>query len=68
MDNTYCDPIFRFPSREVVTDCILKIIDIKKSEFKKVIVTTYTLGKEELMLKLANYFKVKLVLNEQRYK
>jgi DNA cross-link repair 1B protein len=56
LDNTYCDPIYKFPQRDKIIDWIIKIIQMRKKEFSKVVLSTYTLGKEELLLALVKFF------------
>lgn len=56
-DNTYCDPIFKFPSREEVFKMIVEIIEKKRKKSNvRVFILIDTLGKEELLISLAQYF------------
>ena len=66
LDNTYCDPIFKFPKREQCVKGIVRIIDDNKP--CDVYVSTYNLGKEEILVELAQRFSTKVIVNQERYK
>ena len=66
LDNTYCDPIFRFPKRKQCVNGIINIIRI--SQPCDVYISTYNLGKEEILVQLAEVFNTKIVVDEERYK
>lgn len=71
LDNTYCDPIFAFPSQERCVDLIKEIIDRAREEYGdklRVYLYCYTIGKEEICLDLARYYKTKVVLDADRYR
>jgi len=69
-DNTFCDKIFRFPTREIAADMMVGIIDKarkRKENLNKkfrVCVCVDSLGKEEVMVFLAEKYKTKIVVNE----
>lgn len=65
LDNTYCDPIFKFPKREECVQGIIKII--QNNQPCDVYISTYNLGKEEILVQLAELFKTKIVVDEERY-
>lgn len=66
LDNTYCDPIFQFPKR---VKCVKSIIGIIEDNLPcDVYISTYNLGKEEILVELAKHFKTKIVVNNERYK
>jgi DNA cross-link repair 1B protein len=66
LDNTYCDPIFKFPKREFCVQGIFNIISINQP--CDVYISTYNLGKEEILVQLAKVFKTKIVVDQERYK
>ncbi|XVF66926.1 hypothetical protein PTKIN_Ptkin10aG0079400 [Pterospermum kingtungense] len=58
LDNTYCNPCYEFPSREVAAQ---QVIDIIKSHPKHdIIIAIDTLGKEELLLHISNALNTKI--------
>jgi DNA cross-link repair 1B protein len=67
LDNTYCDPIFRFPKRDQCVKDIVKIIEENLPNLD-VHIGTYTLGKEEILVEVAKKFETKVVVNYERYK
>lgn len=69
LDNTYCDPIFIFPSRvnkkyniqSKAMDYICEIID--KNKGKRVFIATDTIGKQEVFIVLAKKYQTLIILN-----
>ncbi len=53
-DNTYLNPVFNFPTRDVACRKMIEIIE--KNKGKRVIIAMGTLGKEAMMLTLSEYF------------
>jgi len=64
-DNTFCDPVFKFPPREKALQDLIEIID--KNKEKRVLISTDSLGKEEIFIKLAEHYQTLIVVNESRY-
>ena len=52
LDNTYCDPIFKFPDRDEAFNMICEIIDkhSKDNNDLRVLLCVDSVGKEELMV------------------
>jgi len=48
LDNTYCDPIFKFPNRDEAFTMMKDIID--KNENCRILLCVDSVGKEELMV------------------
>jgi len=66
VDNTYCDPIFQFPKR---SKCVKSIINIIEDNLPcDVYISTYNLGKEEILVELSEHFKTKVVVEPERYR
>mmetsp|Transcript_1899 Transcript_1899/g.4195 ORF Transcript_1899/g.4195 Transcript_1899/m.4195 type:complete len:366 (+) Transcript_1899:179-1276(+) len=65
LDNTFCSPEFSFPSREDVLAEIIEMIDSKAHA--DVWICIETLGKEDMLIALAERFKTLIVVNEIRY-
>jgi len=65
LDDTYCDPIFKFPTRKDAFKSVIGIIE--STPGKRVCIALDTLGKEELLVHLANHYKTKIILNEKRF-
>ncbi|CAK94931.1 unnamed protein product (macronuclear) [Paramecium tetraurelia] len=65
LDNTYCDPIFKFPNRDEAFKMLCEIID--KNPNNRVFLCVDSVGKEELMVELAKHYDTVIVVNEQRY-
>ena len=69
LDNTYCDPIFRFPSQERCVEIVKDIIERARREGEvDVHIHCYTVGKEEICLELARHFRTKVVLEPERHR
>lgn len=66
LDNTYCDPIFQFPKRDRCVREIISIIDQNKP--CDVYISTYNLGKEEILIELAEHYNTRVVVSAERYK
>ena len=66
LDNTFANPEYDFPSRE---EAYQGLVNIVKSHMEyRVFLFSYNLGKEEVFLNLAEDFKCKIVVDEDRYK
>ncbi len=72
MDDTYCDPVFQFPKRVYLNDefvtlqievCKEVIKIIEKNKDKRICIAIDTVGKEELLLQVANEFKTKVAFS-----
>ena len=65
-DNTFCDPIFKFPER---SDCVKMVLDVIGSHMPcEVFLQAYTAGKEELMIEIARKFETQVWVDEDRFK
>ena len=65
LDNTYCDPVFKFPKRDKCVEDLIRIIGENKPPCE-VFVKTYSLGKEEILSEAAAFFGTKVVVDAQR--
>ncbi|KAL7608107.1 uncharacterized protein LOC111890096 isoform X1 [Lactuca sativa] len=59
IDNTYCNPSYSFPSRDVAAQQVVNIINSYPEH--DIIIGIDSLGKEELLLYISNTLKVKLM-------
>ncbi|KAL4433126.1 hypothetical protein ABPG74_010821 [Tetrahymena malaccensis] len=67
-DNTYCDPIFKFPKREKACQMLTEIIDKHKNiPNVRILICVDSVGKEELLVFLSKHYETLIVVNEQRY-
>ena len=66
LDNTYCDPIFNFPKRELCVKMVIESID--KNMPCDVYFTSYTAGKEELFIEVAKKYKTKVWVESTRFR
>lgn len=60
LDNTFCDPMYNFPTQSEAFIQIVKII--QDHPLHKVIMFLYNVGKEELLIKLAHVFSTTVIL------
>jgi DNA cross-link repair 1B protein len=71
MDNTYFNPIFQsIPTREIAFKEITRVIDELHKRFKDKVffkIKLKKLGKEELLVKLAEHYKTGIHVSEERY-
>lgn len=58
IDNTFCNPCFEFPPRSVAAEKIVNIILLYPKHHA--VIGIDTLGKEELLLHIANTLKIKI--------
>lgn len=74
LDNTFCDPIFEFPPQEHVTNEIVETISSIKSkiiatgERAQFIISVPAVGKEDLLVQIAQHFKTKISVSTTRLK
>ncbi|PIA41312.1 hypothetical protein AQUCO_02200011v1 [Aquilegia coerulea] len=68
LDTTYCNPKYRFPSKDEVLDFVVKITrhNIKKQPKTLIVVGAYSIGKECVYLSLAEALQVKIHTNGSR--
>jgi len=66
IDSTYCDPIFKFPRRNDAFRAIVEIME--ENEGKRFCIAIDTLGKEELLVHLANHYSTKIFVDPQKRK
>ena len=64
LDNTFAHPEYDFPSREEAYQGLINIVKSHKDH--RIFLFSYSLGKEEVFLNLANDFKCKIVVDEAR--
>jgi len=65
LDNTFANSEYDFPSRE---EAYQGLVNIVRSHIEyRVFLFSYSLGKEEVFLNLAEDFKCKIVVSEDRY-
>ncbi|TYI02204.1 hypothetical protein ES332_A11G254200v1 [Gossypium tomentosum] len=65
LDNTYCNPTFQFPTREVAAKQVADIISSHPDH--DIVVGIDTLGKEDLLLHISNALNVKLKILKERH-
>lgn len=64
-DNTFCDPIFKFPERSA---CVQMVIDIIERHLPcEVFLQAYTAGKEELLIEVSRRFQTQVWVDEDRF-
>jgi hypothetical protein len=66
MDNTYCNPSCTFPSREEALKEVLAIVSQHK-ETHKIVLGIDTLGKEEILVALAEALDARFLVSKSRY-
>lgn len=64
LDNTYCNPSFCFPSREVAAQQVVDVINAHPNH--DVIIGVDSLGKEDLLLHIAHVLNIKIWVWPQR--
>ena len=65
-DNTYINPVHRFPTREKAIKMVIDIIE--KNRGKYVILAMGILGKERVALEVARHFQTTLVIPDRKYR
>lgn len=65
-DNTFCDPIFQFAKREEALKEIMQVIDENRES--RILISIDSLGKEDLLIYLAEHYKTPIVVSSERYK
>ncbi|KAI4352147.1 hypothetical protein L6164_006427 [Bauhinia variegata] len=72
LDTTYCHPKFVFPSQKESVDYIIDIVERVEGEYDDslrdvlFLVATYVIGKEKILLELANRFKRKVHVDARK--
>jgi hypothetical protein len=66
LDDTFLDPDYDFPTREVAGNQVLQIIDKYAGFDKKIVIGMDTLGKEELLIAISLKLKSLIVVEEER--
>ena len=64
VDNTYFDKAVQFPSKEEATEEIFKIIE--RHPFRQVLFVCYSLGKEDLLVKLATRLSEWIIVSQEK--
>ena len=54
-DNTFCDPIFQFGTKEKALEEIKDVIDANRNS--RILISIDSLGKEDLLIHLAEHYK-----------
>ena len=69
LDNTFCDPIFKFPTRSVALKMIYDVIDknLEINEELRVLICIDSLGKEEMTVELSLKYETLIIVSEIRY-
>lgn len=65
LDNTFCSPKCIYPPRDEAVEEVIEIVD--KHPTQKILIGLRNLGKEDLLIKIAEKFKVKIGVSEERY-
>lgn len=68
LDTTYCNPKYRFPSKEEVTSFVVRTTKtcLKKQPKTLIIVGAYSIGKECVYIAISEAIKVKIYANASR--
>jgi|JI6StandDraft_1071083.scaffolds.fasta_scaffold04797_14 DNA cross-link repair 1B protein len=66
LDNTFCDPVFEFPSAESALKDLMSFVG--KIGKRKLYVGLDNIGKEEILVELAKHFETCVVVDGTRYK
>ncbi|XP_074294375.1 DNA cross-link repair protein SNM1 [Silene latifolia] len=68
LDTTYCNPKYRFPSKEEVTSFVVKTTKacLKKQPKTLIIVGAYSIGKESVYIAISEALRVKIYANASR--
>lgn len=54
-DNTFCDPVFQFGTREEAVKEIMEVIDDNRD--CRILISIDSLGKEDLLIQLAEHYQ-----------
>lgn len=69
LDTTYCDPKYRFPPQDVI---IARVVDICRPYYASgdalLLIGTYSVGKERLLVRLAREFQCRVRVSSARFK
>eukprot|EP00112_Aurelia_sp_Birch-Aquarium-sp1_P001360 Seg1144.4 transcript_id=Seg1144.4/GoldUCD/mRNA.D3Y31 product="5' exonuclease Apollo" protein_id=Seg1144.4/GoldUCD/D3Y31 len=65
LDNTYYGNSFNFPSRDVATKEVIRIIE--KYPNHQVLIMIYNLGKEQLLVNIAQFFQEWIIVSEEKF-
>jgi DNA cross-link repair 1B protein len=66
LDNTFADPSYDFPSRKEAYEGLVDIV--KSHKEYRIFLFSYSLGKEEVFMSLANDFDTQIVVDDERMK
>ncbi|KAL9229372.1 hypothetical protein vseg_004845 [Gypsophila vaccaria] len=68
LDTTYCNPKYRFPSKEEVTSFVVRTTKacLKRQPKTLIIVGAYSIGKESVYVAISEALKVKVYANASR--
>ncbi|KAL2939502.1 DNA cross-link repair protein SNM1 [Bienertia sinuspersici] len=68
LDTTYCNPKYRFPSKEEVTNFVVRTTKncLKKQPKTLIVVGAYSIGKECVYIAISEAIKVKIYANSSR--
>ena len=65
LDNTYYGNNLNFPSRDVATKQVIRII--KEYPNHQILIITYNLGKEQLLVNIALFFQEWIIVSEEKF-
>ena len=65
LDNTYCDPVFTFPRRDLCVKMVTDLIDANSP--CDVYLSSYTAGKEELFVECAKKYSTRVWVSADRF-
>jgi len=68
LDTTYCDPQYCFPPQGMIIDAIINAIRAETFNPKTLIlIGTYTIGKEKILLRVAKEFGCKIYVEKSKF-
>ena len=68
VDATFANPVIEFPSQDEAIISIDSIVQKAKAMKHKIHIFVYTIGKEEIFIRLAQKYKTQVVVDEDRYR
>eukprot|EP01117_Protostelium_nocturnum_P011392 TRINITY_DN4131_c0_g1_i6.p1 TRINITY_DN4131_c0_g1~~TRINITY_DN4131_c0_g1_i6.p1 ORF type:complete len:781 (-),score=370.54 TRINITY_DN4131_c0_g1_i6:7-2205(-) len=67
LDNTFCDPKYVFPSQSSAISEVVNVVKKESGKSTLFLVGTYSIGKEKVFLKIAQEFKIKAFVTDEKY-
>ena len=68
VDATFANPVIEFPSQDEAIISIDSIVQKAKAMKHKIHIFVYTIGKEEIFIRLAQKYKTQVVVDEDRFR